>query len=111
MLVAVGGGGLIGGIAAWYQGRTRLIGVEPEAAPTLAHALAAGHPVEAPAGGVAADSLAPRQVGTLMFPFAQRYADHVALVSDEAIVAAQQALWRCCVSSPSRAALLPLPHC
>ena len=94
VLVAVGGGGMIGGIAAWYQGRTRLIGVEPEAAPTLAHALAAGHPVEAPAGGVAADSLAPRQVGTLMFPFAQRYVDHVALVSDEAIVAAQQALWR-----------------
>ena len=68
VLVAVGGGGLIGGIAAWYQGRTRLIGVEPEAAPTLAHALAAGHPVEAPAGGVAADSLAPRQVGTLINP-------------------------------------------
>lgn len=93
VLVAVGGG-LIGGIAAWYRGRTRLIGVEPEAAPTLTRALAAGQPVEAPAGGVAADSLAPRQVGALMFPFAERYVDHVALVSDEAIADAQGALWR-----------------
>src|SRR5688500_9785513 len=62
VLVAVGGGGLIGGMAAWYRGRTRLIGVEPEAAPTLTHALQAGRPIDAPAGGIAADSLAPRQV-------------------------------------------------
>ena len=72
VLVAVGGGGLIGGMAAWYRDRTALIAVEPEAAPTLAHAMAAGHPVDAPAGGVAADSLAPKQVGALMFPLAQR---------------------------------------
>ena len=66
VLVAVGGGGLIGGIAAWYAGggRTpRLIGVEPELAPTLTRALAAGRPVDAEAGGIAADSLAPRRVG------------------------------------------------
>jgi threonine dehydratase len=94
LLVAVGGGGLIGGIAAWYQGRVRVVGVEPEAAPTLAHALAAGQPVDAPAGGIAADSLAPRRVGALMFPIAQRHVDHVALVSDEAIRAAQVALWK-----------------
>ena len=75
VLVAVGGGGLIGGMAAWYQGRTRLVAVEPEAAPTLTRALEAGHPVEAPAGGVAADSLAPKQVGGLMFPLAQRHVD------------------------------------
>jgi threonine dehydratase len=93
VLVAVGGGGLIGGMAAWYQGRTRLIGVEPEAAPTLTHALQAGHPVDAPAGGIAADSLAPRQVGTLMFPLAQRHLAGAVLVSDDAIRRAQQTLW------------------
>ncbi|HWD57907.1 MAG TPA: serine/threonine dehydratase, partial [Stellaceae bacterium] len=73
LLVATGGGGLIGGIAAWYGGRVRVVSVEPEAAPTLHDALAAGQPVDAPAGGIAADSLAPRQVGQLMFPIAQHY--------------------------------------
>jgi threonine dehydratase len=94
LLVAVGGGGLIGGIAAWYAGRTALIGVEPEAAPTLARALAAGRPVDSPAGGIAADSLAPRRVGELMFPLAQQYVRSVALVPDSAIQEAQRALWR-----------------
>jgi threonine dehydratase len=93
LLVAVGGGGLIGGMAAWYAGRIRIIGVEPEACPTLDRALQAGQPVDAPAGGIAADSLAPRQVGQLMFPLAQSYVDRVALVTDQAIVDAQQALW------------------
>ena len=93
LLVAVGGGGLIGGIAAWYRGRVRIVGVEPEAAPTLAMALEAGHPVDAPAGGIAADSLAPRQVGEMMFPLAQAFVDRVALVSDDAIRAAQETLW------------------
>jgi threonine dehydratase len=93
MLVAVGGGGLIGGIAAWYAGRTRIVGVEPEACPTLANAMLAGRPVDAPAGGIAADSLAPRQVGQLMFPVAQQYVDRVLLVSDDAIVEAQNKLW------------------
>ena len=94
LLVAVGGGGLIGGIAAWYAGRLKIIGVEPEAAPTLAMALEAGHPVDAPAGGIAADSLAPKRVGELMFPIAQNYIDDVVLVPDQAIEAAQEALWR-----------------
>ncbi len=93
LLVAVGGGGLIGGIAAWYRGRTRIIGVEPEAAPTLYRALEAGHPVDAEAGGIAADSLAPRRVGELMFPIAQKYVERVVLVSDPAILRAQAALW------------------
>lgn len=93
LLVAVGGGGLIGGLAAWYRGRVRLVGVEPEAAPTLAYARAAGHPVDAPAGGIAADSLAPRQVGQLMFPLAQQFVDDVVLVSDAAIREAQLRLW------------------
>lgn len=93
LLVAVGGGGLIGGIAAWYAGRVKIIGVEPEAAPTLEWAMKAGRPVEAPAGGIAADSLAPKSVGAMMFPIAQKYVDRVALVTDEAIVEAQRALW------------------
>ena len=93
LLVAVGGGGLIGGIAAWYSGRIRIVGVEPEAAPTLTRALAAGRPVDAEAGGIAADSLAPRRVGQLMFPIAREYVDPVVLVPDEAIERAQEALW------------------
>jgi threonine dehydratase len=93
LLVACGGGGLIGGIAAWYSGRIRIVGVEPEACPTLARALEAGRPVDAPAGGIAADSLAPRRVGELMFPIAQQHVDRVALVSDDSIAEAQRALW------------------
>jgi threonine dehydratase len=94
LLVAVGGGGLIGGIAAWYRGQVRVIGVEPETAPTLHMALAAGCPVDAPAGGIAADSLAPRQVGGLMFPIARRFVERVVLVPDNAIRDAQRLLWR-----------------
>jgi threonine dehydratase len=93
ILVAVGGGGLIGGIAAWYSGRVKIIGVEPEAAPTLANALEAGKPVDAPAGGIAADSLAPKRVGELMFPIAQARVHRVVLVPDDAIEQAQSALW------------------
>ncbi|MGA8398992.1 MAG: threonine/serine dehydratase [Stellaceae bacterium] len=93
LLVATGGGGLVGGIAAWYAGKTRVVSVEPEAAPTLHDALKAGRPVDAPAGGIAADSLAPRQVGQLMFPIAQRYVAEAVLVTDEAIVDAQRRLW------------------
>jgi threonine dehydratase len=93
LLVAVGGGGLIGGIASWYAGRVDVIGVEPDTAPTLTAARAAGGPVDAPAGGIAADSLAPRRVGELMFPIAERHVRDVLLVSDEEIRAAQSALW------------------
>jgi len=93
VLVPVGGGGLIGGIAAWYAGRVRIIGVEPEAAPTLFRALEAGRPVDAEAGGIAADSLAPRRVGELMFPIARARVERVVLVSDAAIRRAQQTLW------------------
>jgi threonine dehydratase len=93
LLVAVGGGGLIGGMAAWYGGRVQIIGVEPEAAPTLARALEAGKPVDAEAGGIAADSLAPKRVGELMFPIAQKYVNRVALVTDDAIAQTQKALW------------------
>jgi len=94
VLVAVGGGGLIGGIAAWYGGRTKVVGVEPELCPTLEMAMAAGRPVDAPSGGIAADSLAPKRVGELMFPIAQAFVSGVVLVPDEAIAAAQAALWK-----------------
>jgi len=93
LLVAVGGGGLIGGIAAWYRGRVRVIGVEPTSAPTLTRALEAGEPVDAEAGGIAADSLAPKQVGRIMFPIAQRHVERVILVSDDSIRRAQGVLW------------------
>ncbi len=93
LLVAVGGGGLIAGIAAWYAGRIKIVGVEPERAPTLFRALEAGRPVPAEAGGIAADSLAPAQIGRLTFPIARQHVDHVALVTDDAIVAAQKSLW------------------
>jgi threonine dehydratase len=93
LLVAVGGGGLIGGIAAWFAGSAKIIAVEPEGAPTLALALQAGEPVDAPTGSIAADSLAPRRVGDLMFPIAQRYVERAVLVSDDAIQQAQRALW------------------
>jgi threonine dehydratase len=93
LLVAVGGGGLIGGVAAWYSGRVKIVGVEPQAAPTLASALAAGRPVDVETGGIAADSLAAKRAGELMFPIAQRYVHNVVLVPDEAIQQAQAALW------------------
>jgi threonine dehydratase len=106
LLVAVGGGGLIAGIAAWYAGRINVIGVEPVAAPTLTKALAAGRPVDAEAGGVAADSLAPRRVGERVFPIAKQYAHSVVLVADEAIVQAQKMLWQAAriVAEPGGAA-------
>lgn len=93
LLIAVGGGGLIGGVAAWYQNMIKIISVEPEEAPTLHRALSAGRPVDSPAGGIAADSLAPRQVGQQMFPIAQKFVHSALLVSDEEIIEAQKRLW------------------
>ncbi len=93
VLVAVGGGGLIGGVAACFAGRPRVIGVEPDGAPTLFEAFKAGRPVDAPAGSIAADSLAPKRVGDLMFPIARAYVERVILVTDDAIRRAQKTLW------------------
>jgi len=93
VLIAVGGGGLIAGVAAWYRSGIKMVGVEPAAAPTLTMALRAGHPVDAPAGGLAADALAPRQVGIRVFPIARDHVAEVVLVDDTAIHAAQQTLW------------------
>ncbi|HEY4926314.1 MAG TPA: threonine/serine dehydratase [Roseiarcus sp.] len=94
LFVAVGGGGLIGGIAAWFAGRIKIVAVEPEAAPTLYKAFEAGRPVDAEAGGIAADSLAPKRVGELMFPIARSFVDRSILVSDDEILMAQRALWQ-----------------
>ena len=94
VLIAVGGGGLIGGVAAWYQERVRIISVEPERAPSLQKALGAGHPVDVETGGVASDSLGARRVGELMFPIAQKFVSESLLVSDEQILEAQRALWQ-----------------
>jgi threonine dehydratase len=93
ILVATGGGGFIGGIAAWYAGSAKVISVEPEGCPSLHDALAAGNPIEAPVGGLAADSLGARQVGSQMFPIAQAYVAASVLVPDDAIAAAQRLIW------------------
>lgn len=92
VLVATGGGGLIGGIAAWYAGSVQVVSVEPDGCPALRDALLAGRPVEAPVGGLAADSLGARQVGSLMFPIALAHVTAV-LVTDDVIVAAQRLIW------------------
>jgi threonine dehydratase len=93
VLVAVGGGGLIAGIAAWYAGRTRVVGVEPEGSRCLHASLEAGHPVDVPVESIAADSLGARNTGQLVFDIARQHVDHVALVTDDAIVQAQRMLW------------------
>ena len=108
LLLAVGGGGLIAGISSWYEGRIKIVGVEPEQAPTLTRALEAGRPVDAEAGGIAADSLAPRRVGELVFPIIRRYVQKTVLVSDDAIRDAQRRLWQTLrvVAEPGGAAAL-----
>ena len=93
LLVAVGGGGLIGGMAAYVEDRAKIVSVEPESAPTLFNALEAGRPVPSPAGGIAADSLGPVEVGQLMFPIARTHVDLAVTVPDAAIRAAQRLAW------------------
>ena len=93
VLVAVGGGGLIAGIAAWYGRRIKVVGVEPEGSRALHASLAAGCPVDVTVDSIAADSLGARNTGQLVYDIARQNVDHVALVPDDAIVAAQRALW------------------
>ncbi|MFN2568260.1 MAG: threonine/serine dehydratase [Candidatus Dormibacteria bacterium] len=108
VIAPVGGGGLLGGISSWYARRCNLVGVEPELAPTLTRALAAGRPVDAEAGGIAADSLAPRRVGEANFPILRAHVSEVVLVSEDAIRKGQEALWRALriVAEPGGAAAL-----
>ena len=93
LLVAVGGAGLIGGIAAWFRGNPRVVGVETEGTASLAAAMAHGAPVDIEIGGIAADSLGARRVGDIGFAIARRFVDRVAVVDDEAVKRAQRALW------------------
>jgi threonine dehydratase len=108
VLVAVGGGGLIAGIAAWYEGRIKILGVEPCLAPTLSMALEAGRPIDAPAAGIAADSLAPKRIGDRVFPVVRRHVAGCLLVEDDAIMQAQRVLWETVriVAEPGAAAPL-----
>ena len=93
VLVAVGGGGLIGGIASWYAGHAKVVAVEPERIPTLAAALQAGRPVDVEVGGVAADSLGAKRIGEVGYAAAVTAGVQSVLVSDDAIIAARQLLW------------------
>jgi threonine dehydratase len=106
VLIAVGGGGLIAGVAAWFANRIKVVGVEPEGSRALRAALGAGEPVDVSVRSIAADSLGARRVGALNFAIAQRFVSEVALVSDEAIVAAQRQIWSdlSIVSEPGGAA-------
>ncbi|MEP6874625.1 MAG: threonine/serine dehydratase [Burkholderiales bacterium] len=108
VLVSVGGGGLIGGIAAWFAGRSRVIGLEPELAPTLHSARAAGEPVDVSVGGIAADSLGARRIGAIAWEIAQRHVADAVLLSDDAIRTAQRFMWREFKLAVEPAAALPL---
>jgi threonine dehydratase len=92
VLLGVGGGGLLSGIAIWFGGSKRIIGVEPELSPTLTRALEAGGPVDAPTDSFAT-SLSPRRIGELVYPIVSRLTDKPILVTDAEIVAAQRAIW------------------
>jgi threonine dehydratase len=93
VLVAVGGGGLMAGIAAWRPAGTRIVAVEPQRSCALHAALRHGEPCDVDVGGVAADSLGARRVGSLAFALAQSRTVHSVLVDDDAILRAQRLLW------------------
>jgi len=93
VLAPVGGGGLLAGIASYFAGSVRVVGVEPDGAPTLSYARRKGEPTDAPAGSIAADALAPKRIGEMVFPITEAYVDDVVLVDDDAIRAAQRTLW------------------
>ena len=94
VLVSVGGGGLIGGVAAWFERRTRVVALEPEGAPTLFRAREAGQPVDVAVGGIAADSLGARRIGAIAWQVTQQHVDDALLLGDDAILAAQRWLWK-----------------
>jgi threonine dehydratase len=108
VLVSVGGGGLIAGVAAWFEGRSRVIALEPELAPTLYRAREAGQPVDVAVSGIAADSLGARRIGTIAWDIAQRHVADALLLTDEAIRAAQLTLWKEFKLAVEPAAALPL---
>jgi len=93
MLVAVGGGGLIAGVCAWFGDRVRIVSVEPETIPAMVEARRAGRPVEVGVSGLAADSLGAKAIGAVPFACAVPFIDDAVLVADDAIRAAQRQLW------------------
>ena len=108
VLVSVGGGGLIGGVAHWFGGRSRVVALEPELAPSLFNARAAGQPVDVPVSGVAADSLGAKRIGDLGWAATQLHVRDAVLLTDESIRAAQQWLWVELKLAVEPAAALPL---
>ena len=108
VLVSVGGGGLVAGIAAWFEDRCWIDALEPELAPTLHRARQAGAPVDVAVSGIAADSLGARRIGSIAWALAQRHVDAVHLLRDDAIRAAQVALWKELRLVVEPAAALPL---
>ena len=108
VLVSVGGGGLVAGIAAWFAGRSRVVALEPELAPTLFAARAAGTPVDVAVGGIAADSLGARRIGQIAWAVTQQHVAESLLLSDDAIRAAQRWMWKELKLAVEPAAALPL---
>ena len=108
LLVSVGGGGLVAGLAVWFAGRCRVVGLEPELAPTLQRARAAGRPVDVDVGGIAADALGARRVGRIAWDLTQQHVADALLLDDAAILSAQQFLWREFRLGVEPAAALPL---
>jgi threonine dehydratase len=108
VLVSVGGGGLIAGIAAWFAGRSRVIALEPELAPTLFRAREAGAPVDVPVSGIAADSLGARRLGSIAWDITQQHVAQAALLTDTAIREAQRFMWTELKLAVEPAAALPL---
>lgn len=108
VLVSVGGGGLIAGIASWFENRSRVIALEPELAPTLYRAREAGRPVDVAVSGLAADSLGARRIGALAWEMTQRWVRQAELLGDEAIREAQLVLWKQFKLAVEPAAALPL---
>jgi threonine dehydratase len=108
VLVAVGGGGLIAGVASWYRGRVKVVSVEPEGIPAMQRAIAAGEPVEVPVGGFASDSLGAKRIGAVPWACAAPFVHEAVLVSDDAIRATQRLLWQACriIAEPGGAAAL-----
>ncbi len=108
VLVSVGGGGLIGGVASWFGQRSRVVALEPEGAPTLFRAREAGQPVDVAVSGIAADSLGARRIGSLAWEVTQAHVRDALLLSDESIRAAQLWLWNELKLAVEPAAALPL---
>ena len=108
VLVSVGGGGLIAGVASWFETRSRVVALEPELAPTLHAARAAGEPVDVQVSGIAADSLGARRIGAIAWDVTQKHVKDSLLLPDAAIRAAQLWLWKEMKLAVEPAAALPL---